>query len=157
MTDPTTAEPKYAHIIDAVAARATGPLDYATVGYVTDGGTYVVASSARLNDDGRTHDLVAVLPMPIEGSRVLVLRPTVNPDLIVALRSAFDPAPIENETGRDSRIVLRFHGPEELHAALAYIGDVDAPVEIESGEAVVEEMTFALWDDYRAAMERTEP
>ena len=84
----------YDRLITAVEARATGGLDYGTLAYVTDGGTYMIASSPRLNDDGRAHDLIAVLPAAFgdDHSRVLVLRPTVNPALVAALRAALDAA-----------------------------------------------------------------
>lgn len=80
----------YDHIIEAAEHRITGPLDTWTTAYTTDGGTYVIASDPVGNDSGRPHDLMAVLPMPLEGSRVLVLRPTVNPDLVAALRQRLD-------------------------------------------------------------------
>lgn len=71
----------------AAVGRKVGALDAATFGYRTQGGTYIIASEA-LGDDGAPHDLVAILPMALEGSRVVVLRPTVNPDLVGALRVA---------------------------------------------------------------------
>ncbi len=32
------------------------------MGYYTDGGTYIIASSDMANDDGEAHDLFAILP-----------------------------------------------------------------------------------------------
>lgn len=93
----------YDHIINAVEARATGTLDYTTIAYVSDGGTYIIASSARMNDDFRPHDLLAVLPTPVEGYRVLVLRPTVNSDLVAALREHLEPATTTTEKNKDRR------------------------------------------------------
>lgn len=80
----------YDHIVDAAKHRITGPLDTGTTAYTTDGGSYVIASDPQWNDDNRPHDLLAVLPMPVEDSCVLVLRPTVNPDLVTALRKHLD-------------------------------------------------------------------
>lgn len=82
---------RFAHIVHAAGDRITGELDYATEAYVTDGGTYVIASTTMINDNERPHDLVAVLPLPIEDTRVVALRPTVNPDLVDALREELDP------------------------------------------------------------------
>ena len=78
------------YLVEAAAHRATGPLDSWLTAYTTEGGTYVMASNPDWNDDHRPHDLVVVLPAPIEGTRVLPLRPTVNPDLVDALRAALD-------------------------------------------------------------------
>lgn len=77
-------------VIDAIDARATGAIDSATTGYVTEGGTYVLASPPSWTDDGEPHDLVAIFPVPLEGSRVAVLRPTVNPAWVAQLRAALD-------------------------------------------------------------------
>lgn len=93
---PTPRTDAFDFIVDAAQGRITGYLDACNVGYVTDGGTYVIASTPAWNDDDRPHDLVAVLPAPIEGTRVLPLRPNVNPDLVDALRAALD-APAESE------------------------------------------------------------
>lgn len=87
----TSGAQRFTHIVNAAGDRITGKLDYATEAYVTDGGTYVIASTTMINDDERPHDLVAVLPLPIEDTRVVVLRPTVNPDLVDALRAELDP------------------------------------------------------------------
>lgn len=89
---PTPRTDAFDFIVDAAQGRITGYLDTWTVGSVTEGGTYVIASSPDWNDDDQPHDLVAVLPAPIEGTRVLPLRPNVNPDLVGALRAALDTA-----------------------------------------------------------------
>lgn len=61
------------------------------VHYVSDGGTYLIGTPSRIVDDPTgVHDLVAVLPEPVEGSRVLVLRTTVDPELVEALREVLD-------------------------------------------------------------------
>lgn len=81
---------RYASYVDAAKARATGAIDVWTTAYVTDGGTWIIASSPNSTDSGRPRDLVAVLPAAIEGSRVVMLWPTVHPDLIATLRSGLD-------------------------------------------------------------------
>lgn len=75
----------FEHIADAALTRTTGTLDHATFAYVSDGGTWMLASHPRWNDDGKPHDLAAVL----RDGTVLALRPTVNPELIQQLREAF--------------------------------------------------------------------
>ena len=75
----------FEHIVSAAAFRETGDLDAGTLSYITKGGTWVLASKGIYNDDGRPHDLVAVLQ---DGS-VLPLRPTVNPELVQQLTDAF--------------------------------------------------------------------
>lgn len=52
----------YAYIVDAINARVTGALDSNTTAYVTNGGSYVIASSGAMNDDLQPHDLLAILP-----------------------------------------------------------------------------------------------
>ena len=59
-------------------------------GYVTNGGTAVLASPTY-NDDDRRHDLVAVVP-GYPAPRVLALRPTVDPHFVNELQSLFDDA-----------------------------------------------------------------
>ena len=75
---------------DVVCTAGETPVETWSITYVTDGGTYVIASNGQATDSGRPRDLLAVLPLPIEGSRVVPLWPAVNPDLVVALRSALD-------------------------------------------------------------------
>ncbi len=58
------------------------------IGYVTRGGTYIIATRAKWNDDDRPHDVVAILPADWGAGRVYVLRPTVNPDWARALELA---------------------------------------------------------------------
>ena len=78
-------------VVEAVQNQYIGEIDYATISYMTRGGTYVIASAPKWNDSGEAHDLVAILPMALENwTRVLPLRPTVNPDLLRALREALD-------------------------------------------------------------------
>ncbi|GAA1113747.1 hypothetical protein [Nocardiopsis metallicus] len=114
----------FAHIVHSARERITGELDYATKAYVTDGGTYVISSTTMINDDERPHDLVAVLPLPIEDTRVVVLRPTVNPDLVDVLREELDPQ--DDDSGTNT-LRLEFEDPEALRHTLEHIGDPDAP------------------------------
>ncbi|MDO4717525.1 MAG: hypothetical protein Q4B08_08170 [Propionibacteriaceae bacterium] len=78
------------YIIDAAKARCTGPIDISLAGYITDGGTYILASRPEWTDSGRPRDLVAVLTAPLQGTRVIPLWPAVNPDLVADLRAALD-------------------------------------------------------------------
>lgn len=137
-------------IVDAALKEHTGQLDYATCAYVTDGGTYVIASDPKVNDDDVPHDLLGVLPMPLEGSRVVVLRPTVNPELVTALRSALDEDLIEDKDPENS-ITLEFEDTDTLRSALSHIGEADAPVMITRGRAVVDGQGYELWDDFDPA------
>ncbi|SIO86963.1 hypothetical protein [Nocardiopsis sp. JB363] len=120
----TSGAQRFTHIVNAAGDRITGKLDYATEAYVTDGGTYVIASTTMINDDERSHDLVAVLPLPIEDTRVVVLRPTVNPDLVDALRTELDPQDDDSGTNAPRR---EFEDSEALGHALEHIGDPDTP------------------------------
>lgn len=140
------------HLVDAAKSRTTGQLDTFTSAYITDGGTYVVASTTMINDDDRPHDLVAVLPLALEGSHVVVLRPTVNPQLVQALRTELD-ADIAPH-----RLVLHFDDAESLHQALDLIGDTDAPVFLGQGPSRAESAgeSFALWRDFDAAFAATD-
>lgn len=147
----------YDDILDAIYARATGALDHSTTAYVTDGGTHVIASSGAMNDDLHPHDLLAILPAPVEGTRVMILRPTVNPELVAALRAALDPEVHDYEPEAENRITLDFEDAKCLHRALAYIGDPDAPVMISRGEVVLSggAQVYELWDDFDAAIAST--
>lgn len=145
----------YDHIIDAVRAHATGTLDYSTIAYLTDGGTYTLASSARINDDDQMHDLLAILPMPIEGTRVMPLRPTANLDLVATLRAALDPGAYlgaeEDEPEPEHRIVLDFEDADTLRLALQHLGESDAPV-ISSVQVITEGESHQVWDNYDSAL-----
>lgn len=83
-------------VVEFAKARRVGEVDFWTRAYLTEGGTYMIASQAGANDDDMPHDLVAVLSngwmdmLSEEHSRVVVLRPTVNPALVNELRLALD-------------------------------------------------------------------
>lgn len=78
-------------VTGAAIERVTGEIDAFTTAYISGGGTWILATTPLSNDDGNAHDLLAVLPAPIEETRVVPLRITVNPDLVNALRAALDP------------------------------------------------------------------
>ena len=63
---------------------------------VTKGGTYIIASSGRWNDNGRPRDLVAILPGDLGQGRVLALYIAVNPALIAELEAALAADPISD-------------------------------------------------------------
>lgn len=77
-------------IIAAVEAAKIGQLNPATIAYWTPGGHYVIATDGKWTDSGAPRDLAVILPLPIEGTRVIPLYVGVNPDLITALRAALD-------------------------------------------------------------------
>lgn len=118
----TSGAHNFAHIVHAAGDRITGELDYATKAYVTDGGTYLIASTTMINDDERPHDLVAVLPLPLEDTRVIVLRATVNPDLVDALRDELDP---QDDDSGTATLRLEFKDSEALGHPLEHIGNPD--------------------------------
>lgn len=69
------------------ALESVGTRRFCRVGdvivYTTQGGSAMVASDGKYNDDGRPHDLVAVTPF----GEVVQVRPTANPDLVEGLRA----------------------------------------------------------------------
>lgn len=78
-------------VVEAAQNQYVGEINYATIAYVTRGGTYVIASAPNWSDSGEARDLVAILPLALENwTHVLPLCPTVNPDLIKALRETLD-------------------------------------------------------------------
>ena len=60
------------------------------IGYRSKGGSYLLAVPSLWTDDMKPHDLMVILPGPIGGSRVHILYPFVNPDLVQALRNLLD-------------------------------------------------------------------
>lgn len=80
----------YAPLVDAAASRTTGLLDHWSGAYVTDGGTWMLATRGEATDSGCPRDLLAVTPGPIGGTRVHPLYIAVDPDLVDALRAALD-------------------------------------------------------------------
>lgn len=80
-------------VIEAAKAFRVGEIDMWTCGYITKGGSYILASNAVMNDDGMAHDLVLILPSAYRHfvpSRVIQLKISAHPDLIAALREALD-------------------------------------------------------------------
>lgn len=54
-------------------------------GRPTAGGTYLLGVPAPWNDDDKPRDLLAILPADLGNGRVVVLRPTANPDVVAYL------------------------------------------------------------------------
>lgn len=79
---------QFTKVIQAAMNREVGEITYDTYGYITEGGTYIIAISGQWTDSGSPRDLLAILPGPPEvyRSRVVILRPTVNPQLVKDLR-----------------------------------------------------------------------
>ena len=91
MTKTTPTASKYpTDLIEAVKAWRTGSLYSGLIGYLTTGGTYVLATSPQWTDSGLARDLVAILPAALNGTRVVPLTPLVNPDVVDALREGLD-------------------------------------------------------------------
>ena len=58
-------------------------------GYYTRGGTYILATPAAWTDDGKAHDLVAIIPNPFSAEHpvdVEELRCTVSPEFVDEVR-----------------------------------------------------------------------
>lgn len=53
----------------------------------TRGGTYVIASAGRWNDNGKPRDLVAILPRDLGQGQVLKLYVAVNPAFVAELEA----------------------------------------------------------------------
>lgn len=145
----TSGAHSFDHIVHAARERITGKLDH-----VTDGRTYIIASTTMINDDERPQDLVAVLPLPLEDTRVVVLRPTVNPDLVDALREELDPQ--DDDSGTNT-LRLEFEDSEALGHALEHIGDPDTLVMITGGVAIVDGQAYELRDHVGVALRSSLP
>lgn len=77
-------------IIEAAKHRRVGRIISGVETYVTKGGTYIIATSPAYTDDLKPHDLVVILPGPLNGTRVVPLRPNVNDRFVEALQAALD-------------------------------------------------------------------
>lgn len=92
MSNPTTPS----HVLgDHVRACTIGPLTlYGLEGYVTRGGTYMLATAAHWTDSGRPHDLLAVVPTTGEGGKiawsVVPLWPFADPATVTELQADLD-------------------------------------------------------------------
>ncbi|HEU5046104.1 MAG TPA: hypothetical protein VFT75_18435 [Nocardioidaceae bacterium] len=76
-----TTQPLPPEVVDAIRDRV--PFNNAQLrGDFTMGGSYIVSSPARVNDDNRRHDLLLVLPVDLGSGRVIPLRFNVNPELV---------------------------------------------------------------------------
>lgn len=56
------------------------------IGYRTKGGTYMLATTGRQDDDARSHDLIAITGM----TAVIAVRGTVNPELVAEVALLLD-------------------------------------------------------------------
>ena len=72
---------------EAIRARRAFTNDH-LIGAHTKGGTYVLASKGKWNDNGKPRDLLAILPSDIGQGQVLALYIAVNPELIAEVESA---------------------------------------------------------------------
>lgn len=66
-------------------------IDPYNIGYMTEGGAFIVASAPQWNDDGEPHDLVGITAFGL----VVALRPTVNPEFVSKLEEAIKEAQSE--------------------------------------------------------------
>lgn len=73
--------------IEAIRERRAIKNDHFIAAH-TKGGTYVIASSGRWNDNGRPRDLVAILPGDLGQGQVLKLYVAVNPAFVAELEAA---------------------------------------------------------------------
>ena len=86
----TTIEEHYAVLADCAAARETGELHSWCTAYITEGGTYMLATPPEWTDSRKPRDLIAITPGPLGGTRVHPLWVAVDPDFIQALRDRLD-------------------------------------------------------------------
>ena len=73
--------------IEAIRERRAIKNDHLIAAH-TKGGTYVIASSGRWNDNGRPRDLVAILPGDLGQGQVLKLYVAVSPAFVAELEAA---------------------------------------------------------------------
>jgi hypothetical protein len=74
-------------IVEAIRARRPFR-DPQLMGYVSLGGTYMVASPPGVTDHGYRRDLIAVLPGDLGHGRVVPLYLGTNPDVVAFLEEA---------------------------------------------------------------------
>lgn len=86
-----TEQQMFQEIADAAAARRTGSVTHWTAAYITDGGSYMICAEPSTTDSGRPRDLIMILPGALEnGTRVIPVMITANPELVAYLRSQLD-------------------------------------------------------------------
>lgn len=74
MTGPASASPLFsAAVVRAVRNRLPIHPPSGLYGRITDGGTYLIGINPDQNIDGYPRDLMAVLPIPLNGRRVIAL------------------------------------------------------------------------------------
>lgn len=62
--------------------------EHDTQGYLTRGGTYVIATQGKASDSGKPRDLLAVVPDERFRQQVVVLWPAVRPDFVTQVEKA---------------------------------------------------------------------
>jgi hypothetical protein len=82
----------------------------------TKGGTYVIASSGRWNDDGKPRDLLAVLPGDLGQGVVIQLYVGASPDLMAEVAEIFTPAEPERGTYAVRAVLSHFGHPAGVQA-----------------------------------------
>lgn len=87
MSIPTTATPIITpEQAEAIRGRRGFATDY-LIAATTNGGTYILASSGKLNDSNLPRDLLAILPGDLGQGRVLALYIAVSPGLIAEVEA----------------------------------------------------------------------
>jgi hypothetical protein len=81
---PTEALPS--SVVEHVRARRPFKTP-SLIGYLTKGGTYILASSGLYTDSGKPNDLMAVLPAELDHGRVLPLYIATNPEVVAYLEA----------------------------------------------------------------------
>lgn len=62
---------------------------HVVTGYLSKGGTYIIANRGIWNDNGKPRDLVVILPGDLGSGRVIPLYIAVNPEFIAELEAIF--------------------------------------------------------------------
>lgn len=65
-------------------------IDSSLIGYLSKGGTYMLASRGRWNDNGKRRDLAAILPGDLGQGQVISLYIGTNPQLVDELQGILD-------------------------------------------------------------------
>lgn len=69
------------HAVENIRARRLYDSGW-TIGYLTKGGTYIIASNGSTTDSGQPRDLLAILPGDVGQGAVLILWVAVGPQLV---------------------------------------------------------------------------
>lgn len=82
----------------------------------TKGGTYVIASSGKWNDDGKPRDLLAVLPGDLGQGVVIQLYVAASPDLVAEVTGIFTPDEPKMDAYAVRAVLSHFGHPAGLQA-----------------------------------------